>query len=301
MKHRPQKDVWKEDKREKKGKKTYNRSSPALVGKLSILLGTLTTTTGESAPGGFWGSPECSAGSDSAESYRPSTDYRITTGIQVRTLWSPIIRTGTTRRATGITSECGAARRQPLVDLRADSERDEPPVRQGSAQGTGVSKLPRVSGREVASSSSEDTPSPTAHTPRAPVPTCKPQRGKKDALPVPATETVKAAAALPGVSATKLDKPLPPELAKGDPPQAGLTSTQPTTGGQAGVPASFTRLFPNPLCGFVHVPVPVTLNVPVTFSPFVSVPAPVSVSTPVSVVILVPVFLLSVLLALVLV
>ncbi|KAK1794185.1 hypothetical protein P4O66_011084 [Electrophorus voltai] len=61
----------------KKGKKERNHSSPALAGKPPILLGTLYTgTTGESAPGKFWGGPECSTGSDSVESYRPMTDYQ---------------------------------------------------------------------------------------------------------------------------------------------------------------------------------------------------------------------------------
>ncbi|KAK1795657.1 hypothetical protein P4O66_001152 [Electrophorus voltai] len=48
-----------------------------LAGKPSILLGTLQTPTiGESAAGGFWGGSECGPGSDSAESYGPTLDYR---------------------------------------------------------------------------------------------------------------------------------------------------------------------------------------------------------------------------------
>ncbi|KAK1787232.1 hypothetical protein P4O66_002749 [Electrophorus voltai] len=63
-------------KKNKKGKKAQNRSSPALMGKSSICLSTLSTaTTGESAPGKFWGSPGCSSGEDSAEPYRPLTEY----------------------------------------------------------------------------------------------------------------------------------------------------------------------------------------------------------------------------------
>ncbi|KAK1792109.1 hypothetical protein P4O66_001887 [Electrophorus voltai] len=64
-------------KKKKKGKKACNRSSPALVGKPPKFLRTLHTgTTAKSAPGKFWGGPECSMGLDSAEYYRPSTKYR---------------------------------------------------------------------------------------------------------------------------------------------------------------------------------------------------------------------------------
>ncbi|KAK1803854.1 hypothetical protein P4O66_003801 [Electrophorus voltai] len=63
--------------KKRKGKKRHNCSSTALAGKPSILLGTLhATTTGESAIGGFWGGPECGPGSDTAESYRPTSDFR---------------------------------------------------------------------------------------------------------------------------------------------------------------------------------------------------------------------------------
>ncbi|KAK1788751.1 hypothetical protein P4O66_002565 [Electrophorus voltai] len=97
-------------------------------------------------------------------------------------------------------------------------------------------------------------------------------------------------------------KLLPSKLVRGDPPQAGGTPAQPTTGGQAGVPAGPSGLFTSPLCNFVPVPVtvfvPITLSVPAALSPFVSVPVPVSVSVPVSVIVLIPVLSPAVLLAL---
>ncbi|KAK1790044.1 hypothetical protein P4O66_002355 [Electrophorus voltai] len=136
-----------------------------------------------------------------------------------------------------------------------------------------VSELPHMTCREVASSSSEDIPSSMAHSRRAPVPTHNPQRAKKEASPVPTLETGKTAGMLPGASSPVPEKPPPPKSAKANPPQASQTSTQPTTEGQGGVPVSLPRLFHNPLCSFIHVPVPITVlilvafNVPIALSP----------------------------------
>ncbi|KAK1804260.1 hypothetical protein P4O66_020303, partial [Electrophorus voltai] len=64
--------------KKKKEKKKHNRSYPALAENPSILLGTLPAITmrEHSAPGEFLWGPECGPGLDSAESYRPLSDYR---------------------------------------------------------------------------------------------------------------------------------------------------------------------------------------------------------------------------------
>ncbi|KAK1796036.1 hypothetical protein P4O66_009137, partial [Electrophorus voltai] len=134
---------------------------------------------------------------------------------------------------------------------------------------------------------------------RAPSAQCTPHRskqatrGKKAAPPVLTPETDSAAGALSHTHVPKPEQPPLPKPAKDKPSQAGWPPTQPMTAGLSGVPSPFSGLFTNPLCGVVHVPVPVTvpvpitLNVPIPLFPFVSVPIPVNV--PVSAVIPVPV------------
>ncbi|KAK1803861.1 hypothetical protein P4O66_003810 [Electrophorus voltai] len=162
----------------------------------------------------------------------------------------------------------------------ADSECNKSPA--PKAHHTRISKLPHMTHKEEVLSSIEDTPSPGAHSLRARVPARKPQGGKKETSPVPAPETGKTTGALPKACAPKPEKPPPPNLAKGEPPQQTQTSTQPMTRGQAGAPASFHRLIHNLLFNYVHVNVPVTVPVLVTFtvsitlSPFISAPVPVT-------------------------
>ncbi|KAK1800232.1 hypothetical protein P4O66_000279 [Electrophorus voltai] len=85
----------------------------------------------------------------------------------------------------------------------ADSKSEQPPAPQAphKAHRARVSKLSRVTRKEVVSSSSEDTPSLTAHSPRARVPTCKPQGGKKEVSPVPTPEADRMAGVHPEASA----------------------------------------------------------------------------------------------------
>ncbi|KAK1802564.1 hypothetical protein P4O66_004219 [Electrophorus voltai] len=162
----------------------------------------------------------------------------------------------------------------------ADSKSDEPlaPKAPPRVLRSGASKLPHLNHREAVSSSHQDTPSPKEHSPRARVSMPRPCRGKREASPVPTAETGKTVGAPPGQFSPKPREPLPPNPSRGGLPQASQTSTQPTTGGQAGVPAGFPRPNQYLLCSFVHipvpvrVPVPVTLSIRITLSPFVSVP-----------------------------
>ncbi|KAK1791364.1 hypothetical protein P4O66_013380, partial [Electrophorus voltai] len=121
-----------------------------------------------------------------------------------------------------------------------------PPKALPSTCHSGASRLPCVAHREVSLLSDEDTPSPKARSPRAHAPMPKPHRGKKSAPPVATCEMNKSAGVLPDTCAPKPEQPPPPELTKDDPHQAGRIPNQPTTGGLAGAPAVFPRLFNDP-------------------------------------------------------
>ncbi|KAK1795688.1 hypothetical protein P4O66_001178 [Electrophorus voltai] len=237
-----------------------------------------TPTRGESAAGGFWGGPEFDPGSDSAESYRPTSDYRDWyNGVQYSESDSAGFYDPTMDYHKGyMNSEKKgeyndislrsnfvsdreedpsmeveeALHRDPLSysDI-ADSESDEPPAPKAPPKApprvclSGVSKMPRVTCKE-ASSSEEDTPPPKANSPRTYVHTPKPHRGKKAAA-VPALETVKTAGVLPDTHVPKPEQPPLPKPAKDNPPQAGWSPTQPTTGGLAGVPSPVSVFQPS--------------------------------------------------------
>ncbi|KAK1784671.1 hypothetical protein P4O66_003355 [Electrophorus voltai] len=179
----------------------------------------------ESAPGTSWGCPECSIRSDSVESYRPSMDYQnwydgdqfpgSDSAESYYPYWDYREEYGDYEQSeeyqdVSLRSDSEVDRLEdPVVEVEdalhedspsvtdtwsADSESDEPPASKArpppKACRTRVSELPHVTHREVAPSS-EDTPSPKAHSPRARVPMRKPQGYKKEASPVPAPETGK--------------------------------------------------------------------------------------------------------------
>ncbi|KAK1802563.1 hypothetical protein P4O66_004218 [Electrophorus voltai] len=145
----------------------------------------------------------------------------------------------------------------PSYSDLADSDGDEPPAPKVPPEAppracrSGVSKLPRVTGKE-ASSSEEDTPPPKANSPRAHAPRPKPRRGKKAAAPVPAPEIGKTVGALPDTHMPKPEQLLLPKPAKDNPRQAGRSPIQPMTGGLAGVRFPFLDCFPT-LCVVVFM------------------------------------------------
>ncbi|KAK1802120.1 hypothetical protein P4O66_004373 [Electrophorus voltai] len=182
-----------------------------------------------------------------------------------------------------------------------DSESNEAPAHQMPPKApprrrcSGASKPSRAVQRGV--TLLEDSQPIRTYSPGTCPPIPKPRRGKGEASPVPTPEASKATGAPPVAGA---QRSTPPESVKGNPPQAGGTPAQPTTGGQAGAPVGPPGLFTSPSCNFVPVPstvsAPITLSVPVAWSPFMSVT--LSMSVPVSAVVLIPVLPPAVLLAL---
>ncbi|KAK1792985.1 hypothetical protein P4O66_001701 [Electrophorus voltai] len=214
----------------------------------------MTLTSGECATEGFWGGPECGPGLDSAESCRPESDYQDWYSDDQ----CPELDSAGTYDAYMDYQEGYADREDsreysdisfrsnsefdhagdPLMEVEEVLHKDPPSVMDNASavcksneplapntpprvSRSGASKLPHVNHRGAASSH-QDTPLPKEHSPRAFVPMPKPCRGKKEASPVPATETGKTP---PGQFALKPGKLLPPERSRGSPPQASQTST----------------------------------------------------------------------------
>ncbi|KAK1784647.1 hypothetical protein P4O66_003330 [Electrophorus voltai] len=176
---------------------------------------------------------------DSAESYDPCTNY--TEG------WTEVGERGE-YRDFGLQSEMGSnCEKDSLMEVEevpyGDPAPTAPPKAPPRARRPRASKLPRVTGREAASSSEEDTPLPEARGPKAHVPTPKPCGGKKAATPVPALVPGNMAGALLGVHTPKLGQLSLPKPAKAGLPQAGQPPNQPMTGGLAAAPSAFPGLF----------------------------------------------------------
>ncbi|KAK1797971.1 hypothetical protein P4O66_000732 [Electrophorus voltai] len=122
----------------------------------------------------------------------------------------------------------------------ADSESDEAPALQIPPKApprrccSGASKPSQAAQRGAIVL--EHTLPTRAYSPgtRAPVP--KPRRGKGEASPMPAPETGKATCAPTVVGAWRSPSP---KSASGDPPQAGGTPAQRTTGGPMGLQSAF--------------------------------------------------------------
>ncbi|KAK1799519.1 hypothetical protein P4O66_000401 [Electrophorus voltai] len=231
----------------------YKPLAGTLVGKPPMFLGTFHTgTTGESAPGKYLGGPKCSTrsylleyqngydghqfpGSDTVGSYHLYWDYQEDYGEYERSEECQDISLRSDSEVDRLENpvmevEEALHEDSPSVmdTWSADLESNEPPVPKvpPKARRTRISKLPRVTHKEAVPSSSEDTPSPGAHSPRARVPVRKPQRDKKEASPVPTPETCKTTGALPKACAPKPEKPPPPNSAKGDCPTAELANAK---------------------------------------------------------------------------
>ncbi|KAK1799589.1 hypothetical protein P4O66_000468 [Electrophorus voltai] len=191
------------------------------------------------------GGPEFGPGSDSAESYGPGSDYRDWyNGVQYLESDSAGFYDPTMDYHEGymdserkgeyndisLRSDFESDREEdPSMEVEkvlhrdptsysdiADSESDKPPAPKAPPKAppracrSGVSKRPRVTGKE-ASSSEEDTSPPKANSPRAHALRPKPRRGKKAVAPVHVPETGKTAGVLPN---THVPKPEQPPLLK---------------------------------------------------------------------------------------
>ncbi|KAK1804707.1 hypothetical protein P4O66_003563 [Electrophorus voltai] len=284
----------------RKGKKGGKCPSTIRTMKSSVILASLhTPTTGEEATGGFLGSPEYgpqldyedrhlegdSTGSydSNMDYYEGYADYGDNGECSNVSLWSDLGFNYGEDLSMEV-EEVLYGDPPNISDVEsADSKSDEPqalkilPKAPPRRCRLGASKPSRAAQREM-TAFEEETSSTTAYSPGTCVSVPKPRRGKGEATPVPIPETGKATGGPPVTGARKQP---PPKLAKGNPPQAGGTPAQPTTGGQF-VPVPVT------------VSIPITLSVPVALSLFVSVPVPVSVS----VIVLIPVLPPSVLLTL---
>ncbi|KAK1796813.1 hypothetical protein P4O66_000904 [Electrophorus voltai] len=176
-----------------------------LPGESSILVGTLPAIkAGESVPGGFWGGPDRGPGSDSLESYLASLDYWDQDDYDDQYPWlgsaGSYVPSMDYRKGYG---DYGKGEEYDDVSLKsytepdrsgnpsveveealhedpdsrseessADSENDEPlePKAPLKARFSRACKPLSVTFKEALSS--EDTPSPMAHSLRACVPTC---------------------------------------------------------------------------------------------------------------------------------
>ncbi|KAK1805902.1 hypothetical protein P4O66_012795, partial [Electrophorus voltai] len=161
------------------------------------------------------GGPECGAGSDSVESYKPESDYRDWYGEdqypELDSAWSydPYMDDQEGYAALGESKEFSD------VSFRSDSSTMWG-IRSWRWRRSFIRTLPLLwtprCHREAASSSRKDAPSPKERRPRDRVPTPKPRRGRNEAPTVPAPETGKGAGALPGQFVPKPGEPPPPEL-----------------------------------------------------------------------------------------